>query len=79
MWTYFQDVFESVEFSIVSTWVKMLGEFDFGDWFFPEVHEEEPSYPDATIVLFVIFLVLMGIIVMNLLVGIKKNNKTNNL
>ena len=48
----------------------LLGEFDFSDTFYPDDEEEEVQYDAATNIWFIIFLVLMGIIIMNLLTGL---------
>ena len=46
-----------------------LGEFDFNDIFHNEVPEESLQYESAYYPLFIVFLVLMAIIIMNLLVS----------
>ena len=54
--------------AIMKSWVMMLGEFEFTSLMFDE--EAPPPYNAMTYVIFIIFLVLMGIILSNLLVGL---------
>jgi len=53
--------------SMLKTTVMMIGEFEFESNLYPR---DTIPYPEATSVLFVIFLVIMSIIIMNLLVGL---------
>lgn len=55
---------------MVKTTVMMIGEFEFDSIFFPEDCENALPYPVSTTILFVVFLVVMAIIIMNLLVGL---------
>ena len=52
----------------MKSWVMMLGEFEFTSIFFDD--EALPPYDVMTYVIFIAFLVLMGIILSNLLVGL---------
>ena len=58
----------------------MIGEMDFGDIFHAQVTEGDDDpfnrlyFPEATYAIFVAFLVLMTIIIMNLLVGVTDNS-----
>ncbi len=45
----------------------MIGEFEFEAIFFPK---ENLAFPISTTLLFILFLVIMAIIIMNLLVGL---------
>ncbi|XP_076357640.1 transient receptor potential cation channel subfamily A member 1 homolog isoform X2 [Tachypleus tridentatus] len=63
-----QDPFENIGESILKTSVMMIGELEFDSIFNDDenpVHFKPPTY-----ILFVIFLILMSIIIMNLLVGL---------
>ena len=51
----------------MKSWVMMLGEFDYTSLFFDE---DRPPYTAVTYFVFILFLVLMGIILSNLLVGL---------
>lgn len=50
----------------------MIGEFEFGDVFLVEdtSHKDRLYYDVISVILFVVFLILMAIIIMNLLVGL---------
>ena len=54
--------------SIMKTWVQMLGEMEFTGMFFDE--ENPAAYREVTYVVFITFLVLLGIILANLLIGL---------
>ena len=51
----------------MKSWVMMLGEFDYTSLFFDD---SPPPYTAVTYFVFILFLVLMGIILSNLLVGL---------
>ena len=53
----------------MKTWVMMIGEFDFNDIFHAEEEEEEVQYKTTSYIVFVLFMVVMGIIILNLLVS----------
>ncbi|KAH9498505.1 Transient receptor putative cation channel sub A member 1 [Bulinus truncatus] len=60
--------FETVSKSIIKTSVMLIGEFEFDD-----IYNSKDSpllYPVASYIIFVIFLIIMSIIIMNLLVGL---------
>lgn len=64
-----QGPFSSPSSSLLKTTVMMIGELEFDNIF----HSGDPSmlpYPEVTYVLFVLFLILMTILVMNLLLGL---------
>ncbi|CAK8698608.1 transient receptor potential cation channel subfamily A member 1-like isoform X2 [Clavelina lepadiformis] len=66
-----QAVFENWYEALVSTSVMMIGELDYTSKFFGSSAYEEAIYTrEVTYVLFVIFLLVMTIIIMNLLVGL---------
>lgn len=48
----------------------MLGELEYTSAFFPENDNEDPPYTAVTVTIFVIFLIIMAVILMNLLVGL---------
>ena len=52
--------------SLLKTSVMMIGEFDYGNIFFDD--SQKVPFPELTYVLFVVFVILMSIIIMNLLV-----------
>ncbi|PVD29254.1 hypothetical protein C0Q70_11851 [Pomacea canaliculata] len=60
-------VFQTVPDSLIKTTVMMIGEIDFKDIFHSD---EDILYPGITYIIFVIFLVVMSILIMNLLVGL---------
>lgn len=70
---HFQDPFSTVFYSIIKMWVMMIGEFDFDTIFHPpdRLAPDALQYEYMTYTLFVAFLILMAIIVMNLLVGLQ--------
>ena len=47
----------------------MIGEFDYGDMFFPEEEDDEIVYEATTYAVFLLFAFIVSIIVMNLLVS----------
>ena len=53
--------------SLLKTAVMMIGEFDYSSIFFDE--SQAVPFPEVTYTLFVAFLILMSIIIMNLLVS----------
>ena len=53
--------------SLLKTSVMMIGEFDYSSIFFDD--SQDVPFPELTYVLFVSFLILMSIIIMNLLVS----------
>ncbi len=69
-----QETFSTFGFSCVKTFVMMIGEFDYGDIFFDNPNDPETQhyallpYRTTTILLFVIFMMIMSILIMNLLV-----------
>ncbi len=62
----FQTPFSEIGFAFLKSAVMMIGEFEFDTIFY----ETPLPFPVSTIFLFVIFLVIMAIIIMNLLVGL---------
>ncbi|XP_050405831.1 transient receptor potential cation channel subfamily A member 1 homolog [Patella vulgata] len=69
-----QIAFRSVGNSLMKTSVMMIGEFEFGDVFNTEVTSNDAAdqvyMPEVSYLLFVVFMILMSIIIMNLLVGL---------
>ncbi|RUS76171.1 hypothetical protein EGW08_016083 [Elysia chlorotica] len=63
-----QAPFDSVGKSLIKTSVMMIGEFDFDGIFNSDDHSV--LYPAASYGIFVIFIIMMSIIIMNLLVGL---------
>ncbi|XP_043192938.1 transient receptor potential cation channel subfamily A member 1 homolog isoform X2 [Amphibalanus amphitrite] len=63
-----QAEFSSVGKSLLKTAVMMIGEFDYSNIFFDD--SQTVPFPEVTYTLFVAFLILMSIIIMNLLVGL---------
>ncbi|XP_069935680.1 transient receptor potential cation channel subfamily A member 1 homolog isoform X4 [Cherax quadricarinatus] len=61
-----QEPFRTPTNSLLKTTVMMIGELEFDAIF----NEEKLEYPEITYILFVAFLILMSIIIMNLLVGL---------
>lgn len=64
--------FNSVPKSFIKTSVMMIGEFEFDTIFNNEdnTNSTDVKYPAASYIIFVIFLVIMSILLMNLLVGL---------
>ncbi|TRY67514.1 hypothetical protein TCAL_06427 [Tigriopus californicus] len=63
--------FSDIGYAFVKTAVMMVGEFEFDTLFFPPPEEgNELPFPVTTILLFVAFLIVMSIILMNLMVGL---------
>ncbi|CAL1538524.1 unnamed protein product, partial [Lymnaea stagnalis] len=60
--------FSSVTKSLIKTSVMLVGEFEFDDIF--NDPETPLMYPEASYIVFVAFLIIMSIIIMNLLVGL---------
>ncbi|XP_046578884.1 transient receptor potential cation channel subfamily A member 1 homolog isoform X2 [Haliotis rubra] len=77
-YTLFQNqiAFQNVPSAMIKTGVMMIGEFEFDGIFNEQFKSTTPDekdrvlYPEVSYLLFVIFLILMSIIVMNLLVGL---------
>ena len=67
-----QEPFFTVGQSIIKTTIMMVGEIDFNNIFHPK-DDHEIDY-NATIILFVGFLILVSILVVNLLVGLAVDN-----
>ncbi|KAL8599950.1 hypothetical protein ACOMHN_050252 [Nucella lapillus] len=63
-----QGPFSNVPKSLIKTSVMMIGEFEFDSIFNSDT--EEVLYPAVSYILFVIFLIIMSILLMNLLVGL---------
>ncbi len=65
-----QPGFSDPTHAIVKTWVMMIGEFEYMSIFHEDqgAHESKVYYESSSFALFVIFMVLMAIIIMNLLV-----------
>ncbi|GFO37455.1 transient receptor potential cation channel subfamily a member 1-like protein [Plakobranchus ocellatus] len=63
-----QSPFDSVAKSLIKTSVMMIGEFEYDSIFNDD--SNDVLYPAASYTIFVIFLVIMSIIIMNLLVGL---------
>ena len=51
--------------SLIKTTVMMIGEFEYTDIFYGD---QLDFYPEITYIMFVVFMILMSIIIMNLLV-----------
>lgn len=66
-----QKSFRSVGMSLLKTSVMMIGEFEFDSIFNPDNPQDEIYYRPAAYIIWVIFLVIMSIILMNLLVRLK--------
>ncbi|XP_069174847.1 transient receptor potential cation channel subfamily A member 1 homolog isoform X4 [Procambarus clarkii] len=64
-----QDPFRTPATSLLKTTVMMIGEMEF-DAIFNDENGQTLKYPEITYILFVAFLVLMSILIMNLLVGL---------
>nr|XP_022289771.1 transient receptor potential cation channel subfamily A member 1 homolog isoform X2 [Crassostrea virginica] len=62
-----QDAFATVWESLIKTTVMMIGEFEYTDIFYGD---QLDFYPEITYIMFVVFMILMSIIIMNLLVGL---------
>lgn len=63
--------FSDIGFAFVKTAVMMVGEFEFDTLFFSPPNEgNDLPFPITTILLFVAFLIIMSIILMNLMVGL---------
>ncbi|KAK7476633.1 hypothetical protein BaRGS_00032108, partial [Batillaria attramentaria] len=60
--------FEDVAKSLLKTWVMMIGELDFDNIF--NDSSNPPAFPVLAYILFVFFLIIMSILIMNLLVGL---------
>ncbi|KAI8752888.1 transient receptor potential cation channel subfamily A member 1 [Biomphalaria glabrata] len=60
--------FETVTKSLIKTSVMLIGEFEFDDIY--NAKDSPLPYPVASYIIFVIFLIIMSIIIMNLLVGL---------
>jgi len=66
-----QDPFEQPFWALVKTLVMMIGEYDFGEIFFPEpVDPTLDPFPGYSAPLFIIFVFVMSITIMNLMVGL---------
>ncbi|XP_048765661.1 transient receptor potential cation channel subfamily A member 1 homolog isoform X2 [Ostrea edulis] len=65
-----QDAFATVWESLIKTTVMMIGEFEYENIFYGEKQGEQDFYPEITYIMFVVFMILMSIIIMNLLVGL---------
>ena len=63
-----QDAFDTFGWSFMKTMVMATGEFEFEGIFHPD--NGDLPFPYATIVLFIVFLAVMTIILMNLMVGL---------
>ena len=61
---FFQAAFQNPARSIVKTGVMMIGEFDFDDIF----NDNKKNVPGVTWFIFIVFLIIMTLILMNLLV-----------
>nr|KAG5685642.1 hypothetical protein BaRGS_001378 [Batillaria attramentaria] len=59
--------FEDVAKSLLKTWVMMIGELDFDNIF--NDSSNPPAFPVLAYILFVVFLIIMSILIMNLLVN----------
>ncbi len=76
---FLQPEFNSPFYSLVKTSVMMIGEMDFNDMFHPDseddnsthsvVYNKRLHYENSTYTLFISFLILMSVIIMNLLVS----------
>ena len=64
----FQVAFSSVPKALIKTSVMMIGEFEFDSIFNDSANNKVP-YPAVSYILFVCFLIIMSILLMNLLVS----------
>ena len=55
-------------YALIKTTVMMIGEFEFENIFFEDT--TPLAFPVTTTILFIVFLIVMAIIIMNLLVGL---------
>ena len=62
---FFQTAFKTPGRSLVKTGVMMIGEFDFGEIFFPS---DNSAVPELAWVLFIVFVIIITLLLMNLLV-----------
>ncbi|XP_061171192.1 transient receptor potential cation channel subfamily A member 1 homolog isoform X1 [Saccostrea echinata] len=62
-----QDAFATVWESLIKTTVMMIGEYEYENIFYGT---QLDYYPEITYIMFVVFMILMSIIIMNLLVGL---------
>ena len=65
-----QGPFSLIGFSFLTTSVMMLGELNFTELFFAPVEERMLPYPEVTVTLFVAFIVVMAIILINMMIGL---------
>ena len=70
MYIFFQPAFRDPARSIVKTGVMMIGEFDFDNIFNSQDEDQvkEQKVPGVTWFIFIVFLIIMTLILMNLLV-----------
>ena len=69
--------FDHFKDAFMKTMIMMSGEFDYGDIFFPENEDGQPSsppFPDLTFAFFTIFFILLALLLMNLLLGLTLND-----
>ena len=62
--------FGSPGWSILRTFVMMTGEMEYDSYFIPEKLNEQTTlyYPESTLIMFVVFVIVVPIVFMNLLV-----------
>ena len=66
----FQEFFAYPAGSLVKTFVMMVGELEYEALFPHELQDNPPPFEYYSNLLFVVFVLVMGIVVMNLLVGL---------
>ncbi|BFZ24871.1 hypothetical protein BsWGS_27910 [Bradybaena similaris] len=69
LWSFLQIPFSTLPRSVVKTYVMMIREFEF-DSIFNDPSSGSVFYPEASYLLFILFLTTMSILIMNLLVGL---------
>ncbi|KAK3103049.1 hypothetical protein FSP39_016076 [Pinctada imbricata] len=65
-----QDPFATPWEALIKTTVMMIGEFEYETIFYSDVSAHKDYHPEMTFIMFVVFLIIMSIILMNLLVGL---------
>ncbi|KAK3088028.1 hypothetical protein FSP39_013681 [Pinctada imbricata] len=65
-----QDPFATPWESLIKTTVMMIGEYDYADVFYSDSDDFKDHHPVMTFLMFIVFMIVMSIIIMNLLVGL---------
>jgi transient receptor potential cation channel subfamily A protein 1 len=68
MWVHSQADFDTPEWSLLKTFVMMIGEFEYADIFNQNLNDV--PFPYYSVIIFVVFVLVMSIAVSNLLVGL---------